>query len=180
MKYNSKIFLRIGLVLLFILTMALLFPPYTIQNKTIKFYDFVFNPEIVTKKIDETFHYKIDSRKQNVTEKDTIDALNVKITKFIDTTINYVQLKKPPKYKIVGDYKFYLDAIEFFGENPEYFRKDIVKIQPYTITAITKPQYVQGQRQILVSQLIIEVIICFVFSGMLLLIVLMFRKNKTS
>jgi len=74
---NKKIFLISSSILSFMLIGILLFPPFEIERKNYKFFDFVFNSEFVIKKVDGSYNYTVDSRERKITKTDTSDALNL-------------------------------------------------------------------------------------------------------
>lgn len=183
MKVNSRIYLKGLLILFILLTTVLLFPPYTINNKDYKFFGFIFGSENVVKKLDRTYSYKINPLKREITEIDTIDAINVITKNMADTNYNYIQIKELPK-------NIYKKGTELFKvrqrilrrialqRNPEYYKKEIDTIINYTITEVKKPHYLKGYRKLLLNQLIIEILLSVFVSGIIFLFLLLRNANK--
>lgn len=177
---KSKLYLKVIIVLAFVLVLILLFPPYTIEKEDIKFFDFVFNSEKVIKQLDETYSYSFNSKDRNVTETDTINAIDLKVTAYTDTIFKYIELKKLPedkKYSHVGDFFIRYTDEKLYQMYTEYIQKEIDYISNYTITNITKHYYAEGYRKVLVTQLIIEILIAIILS-VLITAVLIFRNSK--
>jgi len=182
-KVNSRIYLKGLLILFILLTTVLLFPPYTINNKDYKFFDFIFGSENVVKKLDKTYSYKINPLKREITEMDTIDAINVVNINMADTNYNYIQFKELPKNiykKGTGLFRIQQRIRNRIKRqnNPEYYKKEIDTIINYTITEVEKPYYLKGYRKLLINQLIIEILISVLVSGIIFLFFLLRNANK--
>ena len=186
MKVNSRIYLKGLLILFILLTTVLLFPPYTINNNAYKFFGFILDSEYVFKKLDKTYSYKINPLKRNITEMDTIDAINVLTINMADTNYNYIQIKELPKPKITPK-KSSDDLTQIsqriwrrikLQKNPEYYKKEIDTIINYTITEVEKPHYLKGYRKLLINQLIIEILLSVSVSGIVFVVLLLRNANK--
>jgi hypothetical protein len=186
MKNNKKIIL--GILLSLSLLLILLFPPYTIENRQIKFFDFIFNSETAIIKLDKTYEYQVNSLERSLRMLDTIDAISIVSEHRIDTLFKYIKFKEYPIRKVIPkssandlrDIAAKLNHELKYRFDLSYNRKEIDKIIPYNVTTITKPIYIKGERQILINQLIIQIFICLLVFGMCFLALILFLRNKSA
>jgi len=202
MKVNSRILLNGLLVLFSLITLVLLFPPYTIDNSRLykhsagfneneknkkwsykmnndyKFFDFVFNPEIFINRLDETYSYKINSLEREITGVDSIGAININDTSITDTLRGFTYQMYLTHYLEYGAVaKAYDDIAKKWRE--QYPNRKLDTVLNYTITELTKAKYFIGYRKLLVGQLIIEILLALSIGG-LIIVFLMLRTVKKS
>jgi hypothetical protein len=65
-----------------------------------------------------------------------------------------------------------------YGENPEYFKKDLVNVINYTKTEVAKPRIYTGKRELQISQLVTEVIVALFLSIILLFVMIIWNEKK--
>jgi hypothetical protein len=166
----------------------LLFPPFEIEGKNYKFFDFVFNSEYVIKRIDGEYNYTVDSRERKITKIDTSDAINFEYEHKVDTFYNYTQIKDYKNIKVksknnsnygAAGFRSWLDFYLKYRDDSEYFKKEISKIDRYTITHILKPRYLSGYRKLLVSQLVIEIIVVVLLVSIITSILMLKNIRRT-
>ncbi|MGA7721849.1 MAG: hypothetical protein WCA84_11820 [Ignavibacteriaceae bacterium] len=145
------------LVFFILLSLSLLFPPFILNNGN-KVYDFIFNSENYVRKTGEQYLMDIYDRK--LTLEDTIDAISIEQNVFVDTFYNY----KPAK---IGRFNY-----------NNYSSRTIDFIKSYNTYTITKPYYIHSKRFLLYPQLIIQIFLSFICSGILFIFLKSGKENS--